>query len=194
MSPRRIFSCSLWCFSLFISHNRVLRDAVWRYLSACSGGALWHAAGAVGVFVLLEIHDGVSLTLDVRLVDAVQGLQALRSHRVVAAVQRGWCEAPIAVVGEPPGPATAGGSQGVVIPGELGIVGRDHGTLSLLSTCSHKAEGGYEFKEWAGRTVINVIWWSLKILAWRSGSCAVLCTGTGATAWKEAALNKTENI
>lgn len=73
--------------------------------------------------------------------DAVQGLQALGGHRVVPAVQRGRREAPVAVVGEPSGPAATSGSQGVVIPGELGIAGRDHGTLSLLSTCSQKMEG-----------------------------------------------------
>lgn len=105
------------------------------YLSSSRDGALRQAAGAVGELVLLEVHEGVSLAFDVRLVDAVQGLQALGGHGVVAAVQRGRREPPVGIVGEPPGPAAAAAaSQRVVIPRELGIAGRDHGTLSLLST------------------------------------------------------------
>lgn len=98
------------------------------------------AARAVGELVFLQVHEGVSLTLDVRLVYAVQGFQALGGHGVVAAVQRGRREAPIVgVVGETPGPTVAtAASQGVVIPRELGIAGRDHGTLSLLSTCKRE--------------------------------------------------------
>lgn len=117
----------IWSWSKFLS--------VFKYLSSSWGGALGHAARTVGELVLLEVHQGVPLPLDVRLVDAVQGLQAFSGHRVVPAVQRGWHEAPVAVVLEAPGPSAAAGSQGVEIPRELGITGRDHGILSLLSTC-----------------------------------------------------------
>lgn len=58
------------------------------YLPSCSS-ALRYAAGAVRVFVLLEIHEGVSLPLDVRLVDVIQGLQAFSSHGCVPSVQGG---------------------------------------------------------------------------------------------------------
>lgn len=104
------------------------------YLPSCWGRALRHAAGAVGELVLLQVHQGVALPLDVGLVDAVQGLQALGSHRVVAPVQRRRREAAIGAVGEPAGPTAPAGGQGVVIPRELRISSRDHGTLSLLST------------------------------------------------------------
>lgn len=106
-----------------------------------SGAALRQAAGAVGVLVLLQVHEGVSLPLDVRLVDAVQGFEALGGHRIVPAVQGRRCEPPVGVVLEAPGPTTPACSQGVVIPRELGIAGRDHGSLSLLSTCSRGGVG-----------------------------------------------------
>lgn len=104
------------------------------YLPSCGGRALRQAAGAVGELVLLQVHQGVALPLNVGLVDAVQGLQALGSHRVVAPVQRRRREAAVGAVGEPTGPTAPASSQGVVIPRELRISSRDHGTLSLLST------------------------------------------------------------
>lgn len=58
------------------------------YLASCSA-ALRYAAGAVGVLVLLEVHEGVPLSLDVCLVDVIQGLQAFSSHGGVPSVQGG---------------------------------------------------------------------------------------------------------
>lgn len=114
---------------------------VFWYLSSACSGALRHAARTVGVFVLLQVHQGVPLTLDVRLVDAVQGLQAFGRHRVVPAVQPGRHEAAVAAVLEVAGPSAAASSQRVEIPRELCITGRDHGILSLLSACRQKKTG-----------------------------------------------------
>lgn len=82
------------------------------YLPSCSS-ALRYAAGAVRVFVLLEIHESVSLPLDVRLVDVIQGLQAFSSHGCVPSVQGGGREPTVGVVGKLPAPAPPTGSQAI---------------------------------------------------------------------------------
>lgn len=124
--------------------RNIIQFVFWYLSSACSG-ALRHAARTVGVFVL-QVYQGVPLPLDVRLVDAVQGLQAFSRHRVVPAVQRGRHEAAVAAILEVPDPSAAASSQRVEIPRELGITGRDHGILSLLSTCRRRTTGSENMK------------------------------------------------
>lgn len=108
-----------------------------KYLSSRSSRAQRQAARAVGELVFLQVHQGISLPLNVRFMDVVQGLQTFCSHRTVPTVQRGCLEPPV-VVRVTARPSAPSWGQGVVIPRELGISSWDHGSLSLLTAWNVK--------------------------------------------------------